>query len=116
MLNRILCILLAFSTALWAPAALASSANEPAYKSQLRPCFEANRPTESMRNMQAWLNAGRSVYSSYQLANSISMNCMRSVCGSNNGLCCTTYCSMYGLTGSEHNTCFNKCVNPYGGG
>lgn len=114
MLNRILCILLALSAALWAPAALASSPSEPAYSSQLRSCFEANRPTEAMRNMQSWLNAGKSVYSSYPLAASVSKNCMRSVCGSNNGMCCTTYCTMYGLTGNEHSTCFRQCSNPYG--
>lgn len=116
MLNRILCLFFTMCVALWAPASLASSPAEPAFKSQLSSCFEANRPTEAIKSLQSWLNAGKSVYSSYQLAVSISMNCMRSVCGSQNGLCCNTYCSMYGLTDGERNICYNKCYSGYSGG
>ncbi|EFC44957.1 nucleoporin [Naegleria gruberi] len=92
---------------------LASSASEPAFKSQLRSCFEGNRNTECIVNQGSWNSCGRSVYSSYQLAVSISMNCMRSVCGSQNGLCCNTYCSMFGLSGSDHSNCFSSCYNSY---
>jgi hypothetical protein len=116
MLNRILCVVVMLCVGLWAPATLASSPSEPAFKSQLRSCFESGRPTEAIKNLQSWLNAGKSVYSSYQLAVSISMNCMRSVCGSQNGLCCNTYCSMYGLTDGERDNCYNKCYNAYSGG
>ena len=31
-------------------------------------------------------------------------------CGSNNGLCCNTYASMFGLSGSEHSALFNQCM------
>ena len=94
------------------PAALASSPAEPAFKSQLASCFEANRPTEAIRDLQSWQSAGKSVFSSYQLAVSISTNCMRSVCamGTGNSLCCNTYASMYGLTGSARDTMANRCM------
>ncbi|EFC45056.1 predicted protein [Naegleria gruberi] len=93
----------------------ASSPAEPAFKSQLRSCFEANRNTECLATQSSWSSCGGSVYSSYQLALSISMNCMRSVCGSQNSLCCNTYCTMYGLSGYDHSVCFNKCFNGYTG-
>ena len=112
MLNRIFAFLMSLSLALWVPAALASSPAEPAFKSQLASCFEANRPTEAIRDLQSWQSAGKSVFSSYQLAVSISTNCMRSVCamGTGNSLCCNTYASTYGLTGSARDTMANRCM------
>ena len=114
MLSRFLFILLALSALLWSPASLASSPAEPPFKTQLRGCFEANRPTEWLRNPQTW-SQGKSMFPSYQSAVSISLSCMRSVCGSKNGLCCNTYCTMFGLTGNEHASCFNKCFDPFAG-
>lgn len=113
MLNRILCVVVMLCVGLWAPATLASSPSEPAFKSQLRSCFEPDRPTEAIRDIQSWLNAGKSVYSSYQTALSISHNCMRSVCqmGTGNSLCCNTYASMYGLTGQARDIMFNRCMH-----
>ena len=64
MLNRIFAFLMSLSLALWVPAALASSPAEPAFKSQLASCFEANRPTEAIRDLQSWQSAGQSVFSS----------------------------------------------------
>lgn len=114
MLIRILSLLLALYAAIWTPSALASSPNEPAFKTQLRSCFEPHRPTEVLRSPQEWAR-GTSVFSSYQAAVNISLNCMRSVCGNKNGLCCNTYCTMFGLDGSAHGTCFNKCYDPFAG-
>jgi hypothetical protein len=113
MLNRILCAVIMLCVALWAPATLASSPAEPAFKSQLSSCFEANRPTEAIRDLQSWLNAGKSVYSSYQLAQSISLNCMRAVCQAGTGItpCCNTYVSMYGVTGQARDIMFNRCMH-----
>ncbi|BEU95835.1 hypothetical protein ACDW_15400 [Acidovorax sp. DW039] len=114
MLQRFICLLIAFSATFWGGSVMASSPSEPAFKTQLASCFEPHRDTGAIRSLETWLAAGKSVYPNYNTALSISMNCMRSVCGVKNPLCCNTYCSMFGLTGNERDICVNKCTNPNG--
>lgn len=113
-MTRLIAFFLCLFAAMAAPTANASSANEPPYKVQLRSCFEADRPTESIVSEAIWSSTRPAPrFPNYNYAVAVSTSCMRSVCsaGSKNGLCCNTYCTMFGLTGDGHKRCFNICYN-----
>jgi hypothetical protein len=103
-------LLVIFSVGLLLPPsmAVASSPAEPPFESQLRGCFEDKKPSNVIQSEQVWKSNLPSVFRSWTEAAAFAQFCRRRVCGSQNNLCCNTFCSMAGWGDPQ---CISSCLN-----
>lgn len=82
--------------------------NQPSMAVRLESCFENGKPSSVIASDQLWSKYLPSIFKNRSEAISYAKSCARAACGSENNLCCSTFCSMSGS--SDDSMCMSNCL------